>query len=209
MDYSLQHKAIKLYDQRSRTNYFTEFEPNLPVSITETADSNKRKLWVTLDQLKKRSLSINSLCSKNMYNSVFKVNKTLKQINYDKDYSKVKFAYKVFDIKQASTFMINIFFFSHKPKTIKLKVYSADNKKQNVKSNVVVSRLLLNYKNRVNGQAKSFFVQSFKLQPNKYIFQFEAKLKKQNTENVDFLLKIGSISECSFEEIVEENKNCW
>ena len=207
MDYNLEYKAIKLYNQNMCISYFTDFDTNLPLSITETADPNKGERWITLDQLKNRRVLIESLCSKNMYNSVFKVNKTLKQINYDKDYSKVKFAYKVFDIKQASTFMINIFFFSHKPKTIKLKVYSADNKKQNVKSNVVVSRLLLNYKNRVNGQAKSFFVQSFKLQPNKYIFQFEAKFRKISTKNVDLLLKIGSVSECSFKEVVEESED--
>ena len=52
----------------------------------------------------------------------------------------------------------------------------------------------------------SGYYQKFKLQPNKYIFQFEFLLKKTKVENVDFLLKIGSVSKCSFEEFKEEEK---
>ena len=208
MDYNVEHKAIKLYDPLVHTHCFLDYETNLPLSINETADPNKGERWITLDQLEKRNLSMNSLCSKSMYKSVLKINKTLKQITYDRDYSKVKFACKV-DIKQASTFMINIYLFSHKAENFTLIVYTADNNKQNVKFNDKVSLLNPNKEQRKNGEAKSLYIQRFKLQPNKYIFHFEAKLKKQNTENVDFLLKIGSVSECSFEEIVEENKNCW
>ena len=82
-------------------------------------------------------------------------------------------------------------------------------RKKNVKFNGEVSRPLHHYETRVHGQAKSFYVQSFKLQPNKYIFQFEAKFQKINTKNVDLMLKIGSVSECFFKEVVEESKNWW
>ena len=210
MDYSLEHNAIKLYDQRlPPIHYFTDFETNLPLSIVEKADPKKGEHWITLDQLKNRRVVIESLRSKNTYKCVFKVHKTLKQISYDRDYSKVKFACKVFDIEQASTFMINIFLFSHIAEELILNVYTADNEKQNVKFNGEVSRPLLHYENRVHGQAKSFYIQSFKLQPNKYTFQFEAKFKKTNYKNVDIMLKIGSASDCSFKEIVEESKSWW
>ena len=160
MDYNLQHKAIKLYDQRNRTHYFTETK--LPVSITETADPNKRELWVTLDQLKKRRLSIHSLCSKDMYTSVFKTNKILKQVTYDKDYSKIKFACKV-DIEQASTFMINIFLFSHVVEDYILNVYTADNQKRNVKFNEEIYRSNIYHISSKDGEAKSLYFQRFKL----------------------------------------------
>ena len=208
MDYNLEHKAIKLYNQNMCTNYFLDHEKNLPLLITETADPNKGERWITLDQLKQRKLYIYSLCSKNLYNSVFKVNKTLKQTNYDKDYSKVKFACKV-DIKQESTFMINIFSFSHCVESFTLNVYTADNEEQNVKFNDLNSPLNLYNKYRKNEEAISTYFRSFKLPPNNYIFKFEPKINKSNTKNVDLLLKIGSVSECSFEEIVEESKNWW
>ena len=148
------------------------------------------------------------MCSKDIYKSVFKVNKTLKQVTYDRDYSKVKFACKILDIEKESTFMINIFLFSHKAEAFQINVYTADNKKQNVKFNKEIYRSNIYYKNRVHGQAKSLYIQSFKLQPNKYIFQFETKFKKINTKSVDIILKIGSVSKCSFEEIIE-SKNWW
>ena len=206
MDYNLEHKAIKLYGRRERTNYFTNFETNLPLSITETADPNKMELWITLDQLEKRRLSIHSLYSKNMYSSVFKINKTLKQVTYDRDYSYVSFACKV-DIKQASTFMTNIFSFSHEAEDFTLNVCTADDKKQNVKFIDEVPQPILYNENLVYGEAKSIYFQRFKLQPNQYIFEFETVFRKINNENADLLLKIGSVSECSFEEVVEEIKN--
>ena len=49
MDYNLEHKAFKLYDQSMCTNYFTDFERNLPLSITNTADRSKGERWITLD----------------------------------------------------------------------------------------------------------------------------------------------------------------
>ena len=201
MDYNLDYKAIKLYDQRIHTNHL---KTNLPLSITETADPNKGERWITLDQLEKRSLSINSLCSKNMYKSVFEIRKNLKQVTYFRDYSNVKCACKV-NIKQASTFMINVFLFSHEAREIRLSVYTAD--KQNVEINAEIPRPHLNNYNRANGEAKNFYFQRFELQPNQYVFLLETELKKTSTRNVDLMLKIGSVSECYFEEFVE-CKNC-
>ena len=60
-----------------------------------------------------------------------------------------------------------------------------------------------------DGEAKSLYFQRIKLQPNQYTFQFKAKIKKTDTKNVDLMLKIGSVSECSFKEVVEESKNWW
>ena len=205
MDYNIDYKAIKLCDQRIRPNLFKNFETNLPFSITETADPNKGERWITLDQLEKRELCIESLCSKNLYKSVFKMHKNLKQVTCDSDYFNVKCACKV-DIKQASTFMINVFLFSHKAKKFKLSVYTAD--KQNVEVNKEMPlRYFHNDDHRTNGEAKSLYFQRFKLQPNQYVFLLETELKTKSARNVDLMLKIGSASECSFEEFVE-CKNC-
>ena len=205
MDYNLEHKAIKLYDPRKYPPYFYAFNTKLPLSITERADLKKGELWITLDQLEKRRLSINSLYPKNMHKSVFKVNSNLKQINYDRPLSGVKYACKV-DIKQASTFTINIFSYSHRVEKFTLNVFTADKEKQNVEFNGEVPRPHLYNPNQKNGNAKSIYYQSFKLQPNQYIFKFEIEFQKINTKVFDLMMKIGSVSECSFKEIVEENK---
>ena len=55
--------------------------------------------------------------------------------------------------------------------------------------------------------AKGEYYQRFDLKPNKYIFQLEALFEKSNLDELEFLLKIGSVSECSFEEVVEEDND--
>ena len=101
------------------------------------------------------------------------MHKNLKQVTCDSDYSNVKCACKV-DIKQASTFMINVFLFSHKAEKFKLSVYTAD--KQNVEvNNEMPQRYFHNDDYRANGEAKSLYFQRFKLKPNQYVFLLETE----------------------------------
>ena len=125
-DYSLEHKAVKLYDLRARPNSLPEFTTNLLLSITERADPNKEELWINLKKEKYASF----ICIQKISTvQFFKINRNLKQISYNKHYSKVKYAYEV-DIKQASTFMINMSLFSHLAEVLALNVFTADNEKQ-------------------------------------------------------------------------------
>ena len=95
--YNIEYKAIKLYNPLFCEKTFDIYK-NLPVSFTEKADRKKGELWITLDQLEKRDITMNYLCSKNMYKSVFKVNRSFKLTDYYKNCSAVKFAYHV-DVK--------------------------------------------------------------------------------------------------------------
>ena len=141
MDYNLEHKAIKLYNPN-----FCNYEiKDLCLTTFERADPNKGELWVTLDQLEKRFISIFSLHLKNMYKSVFKIYKTLKPAPFAlllKKYSKVKFSCKV-DIKEASTFMINLFLFNDKSKRIKFCVFTDDSVRRKVKLSYNIQKQLL------------------------------------------------------------------
>ena len=206
MDYNLEHKAIKLYNQNMCTNYFLDHEKNLPLLITETADPNKGERWITLYQLEKRRLSINSLCSKNLYKSVFKTNKNFKSTSFNKNYCAVKYSCKI-HIKENSTFLINLFLFSHPAAEFRLNIITTDTERQKVETNFELLRSFLLNRNKNNGVAKGEYYQRFDLKPNNYIFQFEGLIEKSNLDELEFLLKIGSVSECSFEEVVEEDND--
>ena len=146
-----------------------------------------------------------------MYKSVFQINKTLTQPAFKlflKQYSKIKFAFKV-HIKEPSTFMINLFLFNDKTKNRKFCVFTADTKRRKIKLNHELIKQSFYQPNPRKGEAKVKFYQKFKLQPNKYIFQFELLFKKVNPEEINLLLKIGSVSECTFEEITNEDKTWW
>ena len=202
MDYNLQHKAVKLYNPNLQKKYFY-LSNNLPLSIKKTADPNKGELWITLDQLENRWVAINYLCSKKMYKSVFKVHKRLNFVYYDKTYSLVKYACMV-DIKQASTFLINLSLFTYELKYIEVAVFTANNEKQEVAVSNDLLRQIIENPNPLNGEAKYELYEKFDLQPNKYVFSFVIKYESKIAEKVDLLLKIGSVSKCTFEEILEE-----
>ena len=85
-------------------------------------------------------------------------------------------------------------------------VFIDDNKQQKVEIKNEIPPLLTGYQSKYEREANTTFYQKFKLQPNKYVFNFEIGFEKTNAENVDLLLKIGSTSECTFEEIKNENK---
>ena len=205
MDFNLKHNAIKLYDHSMCINYFTDFETNLPLSITDTADLNKGERWITLDQLEKRNLTMNSLCSKNMYKSIFKVSRNFKLTDYDEKNSKVKFAYQV-DVKETSIFMINLLSFTNNIEELDFCVFTDDNKEQEVELNNEIPPLLISCQTENEGEANTTSYQKFKIQPNKYVFSFEISFEETSAKKVDLLLKIGSTSECTFEEIKNEEK---
>ena len=204
MDYDLQHKAIKLYNQRFCKKTF-DICNNLPVSFIEKADPKKGELWITLDQLEKRDITMNYLCSKKMYKSVFKVNRSFKLTDYYKNCSAVKFAYQV-DVKETSTFMINLLSFDKEMVGICFDVFTDDNKQQKVELNNEIPPLLTDYQSENVEEENNTFYHKFKLQPNKYVFDFKIGFEKTNAENVDLLLKIGSTSECTFKEIKNEDR---
>ena len=60
-----------------------------------------------------------------------------------------------------------------------------------------------------NGNMKGESYQRFVLKPNKYIFCVLFQFKESiNLKEVDFLMRIGSTSECKFEKLKKENECC-
>ena len=165
-------KAIKLYNPNFCQTTIA-LGKDLPLPTTARADPNKGELWITLDQLEKRCKNISSLYSKNMYKSVFQLNKTLIQPAFKlflKQYSKIKFAFKV-HINEPSTFMINLFILNDKTKNRKFCVFTADTERRKIKLNHELIKQSFYQQNPKKGEAKVKIYQKFELQPNKYIFQ--------------------------------------
>ena len=202
MDYNLEYKAIMLYNPNLGQKYFS-LSKNLPDSITKRADTNKGEVWITLDQLKKREISISSLCSKNMYKSVFQVNRKLKLTSFFENYSIVEFACKV-NIKEASIFMINLSTFNLNLKKVKFGVFTNDIEKRVIKvKNELPPKYMQNLIKK-KSEAKTSLYQKFKLKPNNYIFRLILFIKEINVEKVELSFKIGSMSDCSFEEHIDD-----
>ena len=175
----------------------------MPDSAAKRADPNKGELWITLDQLEKREIYINSLCSESMYKSVFQVSRKLKLASYTKNNSIVEFACKV-NIKEASIFMINLSIFTLNPKEVRFGVFTDDSEKRVVKVKYDLPPDFIYTLNEQKGQAKFFSYQKFKLQPNKFIFLFELLFKEISVEKDYILFKTGSMSDCTFEEHIED-----
>ena len=176
----------------------------MPVSITETADPNKGELWITLDQLERRQISISSMCSKHLYKSFFKVSRIFKLTNGEK-YSTTQFTCRV-DIKETSTFMINLLSFTKNVVGINFCVFTDDEEVQKVELNNEQPTRLINKESQIEVEASTTFYQKFKLQPYYYVFSFAIFFEKTNAKKVDLFLKLGSVSECTFEEVIFEDE---
>ena len=202
MDYNLEYKAIMLYNPNLGRKYFS-LSKNLPDSLTKKADTNKGELWITLDQLEKRRISIESLSSKNMYKSVFQVNKKLELKSYIENYFIVEFSCKV-NIKEASTFMINVSIFTLNLMSVDFGVFTDDTEKREIKVKYELPFGFIPNLNKQKGEAKTIVYQKFKLQPNKYIFRLALFYKEIRVEKAELLFKIGSTSDCNFEEHIKD-----
>ena len=90
---------------------------------------------------------------------------------------------------------------------MKLSVKAADDERQNVEVNYELPDRAycvesLGNTNR-KGEVKTEYYQRFKLQPNSYVFSLCIMLSENNLKDshVEFLMKVGSTSECTIEEI--------
>ena len=175
----------------------------MPDSAAKRADPNKGELWITLDQLEQREVVIGSLCSKKKYKSVLQINRKLKLKSYIENNSVFEFSYKV-NIKEESMFMIDLSIFTLIPEDVNISVFTDDSKKRAINFNCELPTKFFPIPNKQKGEAKTIFYQKFKLQPNKYVFRFKLFFKEISVEKVDLLFKIGSTSDCIFEEHIED-----
>ena len=211
MDYNEKQKAVKLYDPRCHPKYYVS-KNKLPSSLTTNADADKRESWVSMDQLENRRIDIFSLHSKKMYKSVIQIKKEIHTSSFDNDNCIILDVCKLV-VRKTSTFMVNFSSYTHKNAILYLIVTTADEEKRKVK-------LKYELPNRVDmgpddhiygkGEAKVDYYQRFKLQPNDYIFSLKIRLLEASLKDshVEFLMKIGSVLECTFENLLTEDETC-
>ena len=130
MDYNQEQEAVKLYDPRCIPKCCVS-NKDLPLSLTENADSNKGELWVKMDQLKKREVQISALHSKTLYKSVLQIKRKIKTSSVDIDNCIYLDVCKVV-LRKTATFMINIFSYTHNIPKLKLLVIATGDDIQNV-----------------------------------------------------------------------------
>ena len=143
------------------------------------------------------------------YKSVFQFKHNVLSSAFDEDNSITVDSCK-FILKETSTLMINFFCYSNVRYNLKLIVKTDDNERRNVELKYELPEkvyLSSNDRNLNKGEPKSQQFQKFKLQPNAYVFSLRLTLQeKLKEEDVNFLLKIGSVSECRFQELTNENE---
>ena len=198
MGYNQKHKALKLYDPRCHPAFCVSNE-KLPSSFTTDADAdaNKGELWVTMDQLKNRVVSMSCLHTINMYESVFEIKPKIILGRSDRN-NFLCLDTCIVSVEETSTFMINFFLYSHALRHVDLFVTTNDGKRKYVSLKYELPNTWSNDKN--NTTCKYF--QRFKLKPNTYVFSLDFKLANDDlTKEVSFLMKIGSVSKCTFKEL--------
>ena len=190
MDYDKKHKAVKLYNPNLRTFLNTD----LPLYITESVNRSKGELWITLDQLRGRFISITSLYSKKMYKSIFEIE--LKPNAFNKNNLCLTYNCE-FNVEQASKFMINVFAYTHEIKKVQLDVLTVGTWEK-----VIESKHKIREKKKCTHKTCKEFIKGeyykmFNLKPNRYVFCILLQLREcANVGGPNVLLKIGSTSEC-------------
>ena len=139
-----------------------------------------------------------------MYKSVIQIKKKVNLSGLNKNRLISLDTCKVI-VQETSTFMINFSLYSHVLRSFNLKV-TPFYKKNKFKLICELPPVLHRYtdSSRHNkGETKLDFFPKFKLQPNIYIFSLEFRLAKQDCikEELNLLMKIGSVAECTFEKL--------
>ena len=206
MDYNEEHNAVKLYDAREDPEFPNE---SLPPSLA--ADASKGEFWTTVDRLEKRCVQLTSLHAKNRYRSCHRHEIKVEQACLEKETLTTSSVFKV-QVKEPSTFMVNLFSYSYALDSVNMEVKLADGENSNVETNrewpdeAYLSRDLSEDN---EGEITEEYYQRFKLQPNAYIFSFELVIlkftepyflyNKGYREGTIFPIKISSVSNCTFE----------
>ena len=195
-DYNIVENAVKLYNPHVSGIHSISDKKLLLIA-------RKGEFWVTMDQFEGRDVQVDSLCSKKMYKSVFKSKPKVETFAYGENAFVAMYSYKL-TIKEASIFMINLFSYSHTLSRVQLNVTTADGERRNVKLNFELPNILYAIPDPFlnKGEARYEYFQKFQLQPNSYVLNFQILSYKNclEDEDIDLLMKIGSVSECKFEE---------
>ena len=196
VDYNYERNALKLYDPLSGTNVCGSKKKK---RLTEGSDENTESSWVNIAQLEKREVLINSLYSKDMHKPVFSYKKQIKPSDFDKE-SKVTIDVCRLSVKEESTFMVNLFLYSHEIEDYDLIVKTAD-KREKVNLEFELPETMHGYKNTLKGHPKTEVYQKFQLRPNTYVLSLKLKVRNLKNKKLNFLLKVGCVSKCIFEEL--------
>ena len=197
--YNSELKAIKLYDPNCNPKFCVSSE-NLPRSLTSGADPNKGEMWISWDEIQHRELSVTSLCSSNIYKSLFRFKQKLKPSEFDeKNFACLPLCKAV--VSKTSTFMMNLFSYSHEFDWFDIKVQTADGQNVELDYQLPANLETAYGPHSCNGDVATQFNQKFQVQPNTYFFSLEIQPICESVldKEVNLLFKIGSVEECLIE----------
>ena len=207
MDYDEENEAVKLYEPKCIPDCCAS-SAKLPLSLTASVEPSKGELLVTFDQLKGRSVHIFSLHAKHMYKSFFQSKLKVKPTDLNQSTLKASYVYKV-KIEETSTFMINLFSYSNILESVNIEVTTASNDDSSVEIDYELYSMYKNICLQQNkGEITEAYNERFKLRPNTYFFSFELEMTENIEKEISFLLKLSSVSKCTFEESNNGDKNC-
>ena len=157
------------------------------------------EFWTSKRQLKGRYLFVTSLHAQDTYKSVYKIDKNIKVCPKDK---KKRYVSCKLNLKESSTIVVNFFSYDYDVSDFQLFVKTAE-PVEDIELEYEQQNHRLNWPNEKNkkGMHTCFCDEKFKLKPNVYLFYFEfAVLTNTQSKVGNFLIKIGSTSQCVFEE---------
>ena len=198
--------AIKLYDP----NCVPVRVPELPSSIASgfKVDKDKGEFLVGKKVFDDKEVDVVALHSKNMYKTYFKVHRQV-DLKQSKESSEFLLTSCKISVKEKSTFMVNFFLYSHKVENVGFKLTTEDKKKADTHFELPEVFTTDNFSRLKKGDYLTQYFQRFELKAGKYEFCIIIELSNEQLKKsakADFLLKIGSTSECSFKELSDKTK---
>ena len=192
----LAENRIKLYDPSNDDSTDGLFS-------STGADPETGELWVAVEDIEKCEVSVSSLYPENMYESVFQLKKKISLSVFDKDHILRKDVCK-FTLKEASQMMVNFYCYSHELKHFDFIIRTEDGKK--VEIDFLLPEVVESFYgcHRQKGEILTHCHQKFELRPNTYVVSLELRtlqVEEATDEDVNFLLRLGSFSEFTFEEL--------
>ena len=199
IDYNDIHNILNLYDPRCNPKYCIS-DKKIPKRLTNKTYKKNGEFWASKRQLKGRYLEVTSLHAKDAYKSVYKINNNIQVCSKDK---KKRYATCKVILKESSTFIVNFFSYDYGVSDYQLFVKTAEsNEDIKLEYELQPSGVSLREEKNQKGMSRVFFNEKFKLMPNSYLFYFEFTVMTEEIQSRvgNFLIKIGSTSQCIFEE---------
>ena len=198
IDYNVKHNIIKLYNPTCNPKHCIS-DKKIPKSLTNKTSKKHGEFWASKRQLEGNLLAVISLHAQHTYKSVYKIDKNIQVCSNEK--RKRFFSCKL-NLKESSTIMVNFFSYTYELSYFNFFVKTTESIKD-IELDYELKPKVKFYANekKQKGMHKCFYNEKFKLNSSSYLFYFEFAVLTDDIQSKvgDFLIKIGSTSQCAFE----------